>query len=464
MSLPCHTELQKRLVDWNLNALLHPAPAAGKRGPYKCIFTPLVTLWYLIFQRLNADSKQDAAVLDALKGGADALAEPGKWPSQKLITAKTGSYNGARQRLPEAVIQQVYEHSARKLDPTKAMGSLPKVQFMDGTLIAVLTNPELRAEYPPAKNQHGPSDWSQIRCVGAFELHRGGVHAAAQAPTTTSEQVLAWEIFRQSPPATLSVGDANFGVYSVAQGARHHQQAILVRLTAVRAKALGGSSRWTSGQEQVVSWTATKHDQLHPDADATPVIGRLIFLRVQRAGFQPIAIWLFTMLMDVQEFTADVLLQFYGLRWRAETNFNYLKTHLKLKELSARSPAMARKEFYVALIAYNLIREGMQRCAQMLNVSVMRISFQSARRVLSHDVTAITAGDGGKCRRLKGLLLPVRTKVRPNEPRRVRLRNQTYPPLRGSRSNARIRAANAAAEASKISDSIANTALTPNSL
>ena len=464
MSPPCLSELQKRLVDWNLDAALNPAAAPGKRGPYKCIFTPLITLWYLIFQRLNADQRQAAAVLDALQGGADALAEPGKWPSQELITSQTGTYNEARQRLPEAVLREVYEHSARKLAPSEGVGSLPKVQFMDGTLIAVLTNPELSEAYPPASNQHGTSDWSQLRCVAAFEWQNGGAHAAAQAPTTTSEQVLAWEIFRQSPPGTLSVGDCNFGVYSVVQGARHYQQHSLVRLTPVRAKRLGGSAHWTSGQEQVVTWAPTENDQLHAEADAAPVIGRLIFQRVQRPGFPPIAIWLFTTLMDGQEFTPEVLLKLYGIRWRAETNFNYLKTHLKLKELTARSPAMARKEFYAALIAYNLIREGMQYCAKTLQVPVGRVSFQAVRRALSHDLAALIAGDGGKTRRLKGLLLPIRTKVRPNEPREVRKRNQTYPPLRGSRSEARIRAAKKLAEACKLADLTANPTLQPNSL
>lgn len=464
MSLPRPSELQQQLLNWNLNALLHPVPVPGKRGPYKRVFTPLITLWYFLFQRLNADPKQQAVVLDALLGGADALAEPGSWPSQALISSETGSYNEARQRLPESVIREIHAHSARKLAPAEAVGTLPKVQLMDGTLIAVLTNPELSEAYPPARNQHGTSAWSQIRCVAAFELQNGGVHAAAQAPTTTSEQALAWEIFAQSPAGTLSIGDSNFGVYSVAQAARHHRQHVLVRLTAVRAKCLGGSAHWTSNQEKVVVWKPTEDDQLHAGADATAVTGRLIFLRVQRPGFQPIAIWLFTTLLDAQEFTADVLLKLYGIRWRAETNFNYLKTFLKLKELTARSPEMARKEFYAGLIAYNLVREGMRCCAQTLKVSVTRVSFQAVRRALSHGLAALLAGDGGKSRRLKGLLLAIRTKVRPNEPREVRKRNQTYPPMRGSRSEARIRAAKKLAEACKLADLPANPTLLPNSL
>lgn len=423
-----------------------------------------MTLWYLIFQRLNSDQKLEAAVADALKGGADALAQPGYWPSQRLTTLETGSYNEARQRLPESVVRAVYEHSARQLAPGEAVGSLSKVQVLDGTLLASLTNTELGQAYPPAKNQHGTSDWSQIRCVAAFEFHNGGLHAAAEAPTTTSEQVLSWKVFCQSSPGTLSVGDSNFGVYSVSQTARHYKQHTLVRLTAVRAKCLGGSVHWTPGQEQIVTWAPSPDDQLNPEADAAPLVGRLIFVRVHRDGFQPISLWLFTTLMDRQEFTAEVLLKLYGIRWRAETNFSYLKTQLKLKELTARSPAMVRKELYAGFIAYNLIREGMRAGAKILKVAVTEISFQSVRRALSHNFAALIVGDGGKTRRLKGLLLPRRTKVRPSEPRRVRKRNQTYPPLRGSRAQARIRAAEELANTSKSTELTQNLIPSSNSL
>ena len=346
------------------------------------------------------------------------------------------------------MLREVYEHSVRRLARGPAMGSLPGVQLIDGTLLATLANPELSPEYPPARNQHGTSDWCQLRCVAAFAWPGGAAQAACQAPTSTSEQALAWEIFRQSAPGTLSVGDRNFGVFSVLQAARHHRQEVLVRLTATRAKRLGGS-HWQSGQQQLVTWTPTPHDQLHAQAEATPVIGRLIFLRVEREGFKTVELWLFTTLLEGGEFTPQVLLELYGIRWQAETNFNALKTRLNLRELSARTPEMVRKEFYAALIAYNLICEAIQSCAQTLKVSEQKISFQAVRRAVTHGLATLIAQDGGKPRRLKGLLLPTRTKVRPNEPRQVRKRNQTYTPLRGSRADARIRAANPLAQTCK---------------
>ena len=116
------------------------------------------------------------------------------------------------------------------------------------------------------------------------------------------------------------------------------------------------------------------------------MLGRLIFVRVERPGFKPIELRLFTTLMDLIEFSVPALLQLYGIRWRAEGNFRYLKTQLKLTVLTAESPAMVRKEFYAALIAYNLVREAMQSCAKILQVPVRRVSFQAVRRALRHGL------------------------------------------------------------------------------
>src|SRR5258708_19491361 len=45
-------------------------PALKAKGFYDRLFTPMTTLWYLLFQRLNADHSLAAALTDARTGGA----------------------------------------------------------------------------------------------------------------------------------------------------------------------------------------------------------------------------------------------------------------------------------------------------------------------------------------------------------------------------------------------------------
>src|SRR5580693_6446982 len=87
--------------------------AALQKGRfYDRLFTPLVTLWYLIFQRLAADHTLEKVVADAQAGGANAL-RPGL--AQKLRSSATVSFSDARQRLPLAFLRQSLALQARRI-------------------------------------------------------------------------------------------------------------------------------------------------------------------------------------------------------------------------------------------------------------------------------------------------------------------------------------------------------------
>ena len=50
-------------------------PALQNQGFYERLFTPILTLWYLIFQRLHFDPTLEGVVADARAGAADSLCE-----------------------------------------------------------------------------------------------------------------------------------------------------------------------------------------------------------------------------------------------------------------------------------------------------------------------------------------------------------------------------------------------------
>ena len=58
------------------------------RGFYRRIFSLPVTLWYLVFQRLNADKTQDAVVKDLRAGGADRLSPSRRQPLSKKLHSR----------------------------------------------------------------------------------------------------------------------------------------------------------------------------------------------------------------------------------------------------------------------------------------------------------------------------------------------------------------------------------------
>src|SRR5712675_2239010 len=85
--------LRSRLSPQQLLHRFHqllPAPllagwlALSERTFYARAFTPLVTLWYMIFQRLSDNHHLSHVQEDAREGGADRLSPPGKALSRQL--------------------------------------------------------------------------------------------------------------------------------------------------------------------------------------------------------------------------------------------------------------------------------------------------------------------------------------------------------------------------------------------
>jgi hypothetical protein len=192
-----------------------------------------------------------------------------------------------------------------------------------------------------------------------------------------------------------------------------------------------------------VNWSPSCDDQPQKDCSNQPVQGRLLVVRVQRCGFRPQTLHLFTSLGA--DYPAQELVALYGWRWHVELNLRYLKTQMRLAQLECKSAAMARKEWVAGLLAYNLVRAAMLCAALNAGLSPLKLSFSAARRHVQCWLEVLL--DPGPTRRAKAwasLLflishspLPHRRHARPSEPRAQRHPPQSFPVLFGNRALAR---------------------------
>jgi hypothetical protein len=424
-------------------------PAQGRF--YQRIFSLRVTLWYLIFQRLNFDQTLAAVVANLREGGADRLGRRRRKLSRRVGSTKTSAYNQARQRLPLELLQEALAHLRQELLNLVGLAPAPRErpgpaertrQLLDGSTLALLVNPTLAAAYPPASNQNGASDWSLMRIVVGFCARTGAVLSALEGAMQRSEQAMAWTLIETGAAFTIWIGDRNFGVWSMAAQAVRHRQDVLVRLTQARAAKLACGRPLRSGEDRLIQWSPSRHDQSPPGLERSAVSGRLIYVRLQKNGTW-IHLWLFTTL-DSKDYPVALLVGWYGQRWQAELHFRSVKTQMKMAELDVCSPEMARKEFYAGLLAYSLIRSVMWKAGERLEGAVKVISFSQARRVLlerfkawGRDVIALDDWSRQLLEEVAQQTLPKRRKERPSEVRRVRHRRLKYPPLKGSRAAAR---------------------------
>lgn len=417
-------------------------PAFKNLPFYNRLFTPTVTLWYLLFQRLNADHTLDAALSDARAGGADRI---NKKLSRKLRSDSTSSYSDARQRLPwQALLQalSLQAHQIVRLSPTLLWHGLV-IALIDGSTVRLRPHPGMAQQLPPQRNQHrNRAYWCLLRVVVNFCALSGAALDCAMGSIHLSEQALACQILLRSKLKSLFVGDRNFGVFRIVQVAREAGQAVLLRLTERRARKVLG--RALQPGQYSVHWKPSSHDQLEPDCSKDLVPGRLLIAKVRCKGFRSQRLCLFTTLPDTAEFSLEELVRLYGLRWHIELNLRYLKAQMDMVQLEAKSADMAHKEWLAGLMAYNLVRAAQLCAALQAGFSPLSLSFSSVRRRLedwlaqsSRPKPSLLASWDCLLQRIARCRLPHRPKPRPNEPRAQRHLRLPYAPLYGSRAAAR---------------------------
>lgn len=424
--------------------------AAGRRF-YERLFTPLILLWGMVYQRLNPDHTLDAVVSHVASGAVDHLDHRHAQPvSQRKRSESTAAYAKGRQRFPLSVFQGALAHTARAIREGLGHDGLwlgHPVALLDGTTFLLRPEPELVTHYGRHRNRYGETYWVLMRTVVAFCLFTGALLGVVDGSWYTSEQALAVQLLAQAVAGSVYVGDRNFGVFGVAQAARHYGVWVLFRLTPIRAQALARRANQSlrPDADLRVAWSPSRNDQTNPGMSAAPIEGRLIYVRLERRGFRPLDLFLFTTLLDAERYTVEKLVELYGLRWHVELDIRDVKDILDMALLTGKSVDIVRKELMAGLLGYNLIRGYMARAAQRAQRSPLDLSFTRCwRRVRDFLFTGHRADSAQHiAERVDRLLdhlarckLPQRQPDR-LEPRAVRRRPAVYPALKGSRADAR---------------------------
>src|SRR5689334_13521363 len=248
----------------------------------------------MVTQRLQFGTSMEAAVLELLRGLPSSF-----WPRPckrmrdwrehgKAPSSHTGAYNQARQALPLSVVQKVFDHIFEQLlsyvgraTPHTAVATF----LLDGSTMRVPHTPELCRVYPPSSNQYGEAHWPLLRVVVAHDLHTGLAMRPEWGPMNgeqaISEQALLERAIDRLPARAIVVGDANFGIFSVAYAASQRQHPLVLRLTAERARSLAGGEL-RHGLDRAMQWKPTRAERKkHGFAADASVCGRLLVREVR---------------------------------------------------------------------------------------------------------------------------------------------------------------------------------------
>lgn len=404
-------------------------------------------MWLLVLQRLHGAASLGTAVLELLRGlPASFWPHPCKrirqWREHgKTPSSHTGAYNQARQALPLSLVQQscdrIFEQLIHRMDGT-ASGQASRAFLLDGSSIRMAHSPALCELYPPGSNQHGEAHWPLLRVLVAHDLRTGlairpewGAMHGAEA---VSEQALLERAIDRLPSGSTVIGDANFGVFSVAYGADQRGHPVVLRLTAERARRLAGGPL-QHGINRALVWKPSRDDRRnHPELPSEACVrGRLIVRQVQpNNAAAPFLLALFTTLPG----SWQEVFGLYGQRWTIETDLRTLKSTLCLDQLTCSTPDMVAKEIEMGIAAYNLVRAMIGAASEQSGIPPRGYSFTKVRRIVETFGPALADARNPQAAKrifdqmmkyVQQAKLPRRTRKRPSYPREVWTRGATFP-------------------------------------
>ncbi len=406
---------------------------------YRCrLFDPFVTLWAFLSQVLEPDKSCHNTVSRVI---AYLVGE-----SVEIPSTDSSAYCQARSRLPEELLQKLFGKTAQSLSKnvtTEHLWCSRNVLVIDGSTVSMPDTVENQKAYPQPKNQKAGCGFPIAKIGVIFSLATGAAVALAIDVLNTHDIKLARQLYQFLNPLDILLGDRAFCAYADLVTIkklncdavfRKHQ----ARKTSMRKGKIVGDC------DKLVTWHKPKtcpKGLSKEEFTALPqsIIVREIYYYIIIPGFRTGRVSLITTLLDKTVYSTLELLKLYGERWNVELNLKHLKTTLGMEVLRCKTPSMVRKELYVYLLAYNLLRSLMWSAGTTYGTPPLRLSLQGTRHHFTHFISVLLAADSRQHDQIYRTLLKVivhkSVPLRPgrSEPRVRKRRPKSYPLMKQPR-------------------------------
>jgi DDE family transposase len=408
------------------------------------VWTPALTVWAFLGQCLSPAKSCVAAVARALVLRV-ALGLP-------PCSAATGAYCKARAKLPERFLQRLALEVGRQVEgraPDAWRWRGKRVLLADGTEVSLPDTPENQKAYPQSGGQRPGLGFPAMRLVVLLAFASACLVGCATGPCKgkgSGETALFRSLVEEILPGDVVVADRYYCSYwAVALLGQRGADACL-RLHQRRKYDFRRGRRLGPG-DHVVTWAKPKRPGWM-DEDTYARLPDTLTVREVRVvvsgpGCRSRVILIATTLTDARAYPKADLAELYHRRWHVELATRSIKQTLQMDRLSCKTPAMARKEVWAHLLAYNLVRKAMAEAAWSNRTTPRRLSFAGAVQTLNAFRWALLLGPGqGRKDLVRAVLLAIGTHAvgdRPGrcEPRKVKRRPKGYARLTRPRAQER---------------------------
>jgi hypothetical protein len=304
------------------------------------------------------------------------------------------------------------------------------VKVVDGTGVQLPDTPGNQKQYPQSSRQKPGCGFPVMYVCALMGLAGGAILDAVCSSGPGNERAQFRQLWRSLRRGDILLSDAGFGSFAEIYALLRRGVDSLVRLGRRRARA--GRIEQLGPEDWLVEWPRPVKvgEWIKHGALPTTLVMRVIEFRVYQPGFRTKQVALATTLLDERGYPKGMLMALYRRRWEMELRLRDIKTTMGLEELRCKGPTGCRKELWMGLFAYNLIRTVMADAARKARLSVARISFAGTLQRLRQfgAAGALSTSPREAYRLLLEHLAKDRVPLRPNrrEPRALKRRRKNY--------------------------------------
>jgi putative transposase len=348
------------------------------------LYTTAIVLWAFMGQVLS-DGKE-ASCQSAVAKISAYFARLGR----KVPRADTGAYCRARIKLPEAALRELSHLVAKGAQEQYDLAKKWKnrnVYLVDGFTFQMPDTPRNQRKYPQHSAQKPGLGFPIARVVALISLATGCVVDLALGPykgKATGESALFRSLLHQLQPGDVVVADRHYCSYAMVWALIEKGVHVCFRQHQARHTDFRKGKR-LGKYDHVVAWSRGPRPawMTNEDYDKLPmgIVLREVRYVIEEPGRKQEPFIVVTTLLEPMEdagATKDELASLYGFRWNVELDIRSIKSNMNLGHLRCKSPEMVHREFWVSILAYNLIRTTIAIAATIYQKEPRQLSFTSA--------------------------------------------------------------------------------------